>query len=514
MAARDEVMRQAAAQQRAAILNTEERCLERDVKMLLSSVDIRWSDREPISSDALLAEVREFELALRNVGVHSVPRLRESFVQAVQSRVHQEVTLKLDTGQYRQAEPELRRIALTLTTWTPGTPPVYAFADGQRHPETAVADAAENLCFVGVLRDMLVTQELTRTQAMLHLLAPHLSAERLAKVASCLQHVDEGATFEPALRPGFTGTDQIGLVPLWSDPTGHRQRWVVVAGRSWVVVTPLAASTREDIECITRQMGLQWERAALPMHGAALTSVLVEVAIATAARRAQALGRAAEGVFSLSGGLEIRQALDQLAEDLTEFNAGLDELDTATTDSRTDLERHRLSRDDHVDAELYRALGVSLDEALQKLDRQQQRLHSSFLAAREHAASRHVADTIGALQRQQASIARNQETTDDLNKTVGRLTIMLLGPTIVFGALSVTDHWLLPKDFAVSVLLLAVYVLMGLALSLLIRARIGFFTGLFAPRSQRSLARSRRKHPVLAVSAESVPTGGRGDDNP
>jgi hypothetical protein len=496
-----ERMRRAAAQQLTDVLNTEERYLERDVKMLLSSVDVRWSDREQASSETLQREVCEFELALRSVGVHTVPRLRESFVQALQRRASQEITLKLDTAQYQRAEADLRKIILTLTTWMPGAPPIAVFSDEQVQPSATVADAAESLCFVCVLRDMLIKEHLARTQTFLHLLAPRLSAKRLAMVESCLRHVEEGSTFEPALRPGFTGTDRIGVVPLWPNPTEHRQRWGVVAGRSWVVASPLDMPARDDIECVTRQMGLQWERTALPKHGAALTSVLVEVAIATAARRAQVLGRTAEEVFSLDNRLKIREALDRLAGDLAELNAGLDELETATTDSRTDLERH-LSRDEHVDTALYRVLGTSLDKALTKLDRQQQRLHSSFLAAREHAASRHVADTISELRRHQESIAINQRTTDDLNKTVGRLTIMLLGPTVVFGALSVTDHWLLPKNYAISVLLLVAYVFMGLGLSLLIRARIDYFTRLFAPSTRTPIIDQEIGSPLGAAAAE------------
>jgi hypothetical protein len=170
--------------------------------------------------------------------------------------------------------------------------------------------------------------------------------------------------------------------------------------------------------------------------------------------------------------------------DLAELNAGLDELEVAAADSRTDLERKLASvPGESEDAALYGSLRDSLDEALAKLDRQQQRLQGSFLAAREHASSRHVAATIDELRRHQETIAQNQRATDELNTVVGRLTIMLLGPTIVFGALSVTDYWIPSSEYVPSIALLLVYVLAGLLVSLFIRRRIHFFTRLFAPGS-------------------------------
>ena len=54
-------------------------------------------------------------------------------------------------------------------------------------------------------------------------------------------------------------------------------------------------------------------------------------------------------------------------------------------------------------------------------------------------------------------------------------------PTVVFGALSVTDHWLPTRAYAVSAALLVVYVLAGIAVSLLILSRIDFFTRHFTP---------------------------------
>lgn len=483
--AQDERMRIAAGKQRTDVLNTEDRCLQRDLSTLLGSADIYWRGISEESKESLQREVDAFEVALEDAGVRAVPRLCDSLGQALRRGNNQELTLKFEQGQFDAAQDDLREAVLGLTTWSPGAPPATVFAeDGAR---TTVTDAAERLCLICVPRAGLAEQQRARTFDVLHLLAPQLSTGRLDTVEHCLRQVESGRHFEAALRPGLTGADHLGVVPVWPDPESRRQRWVVAAGRSWVFASPVDEVTSDDADRVARHMVPRWERAALPDHGAALGSVLVETAIGSAARRAQALGRVAEGIFPLEKEAEIRAALDRLAMDLAELNAGLDELEVAAADARTDLERKLVSLPGGSDdAELYRSLRASLEEALAKLDRQQQRLQGSFLAAREHASSHHVAETVNELRRHQETIFQNQRATDELNTVVGRLTIMLLGPTIVFGALSVTDYWIPHTEYATSLALLFVYVIAGFAVSLFIRSRIHFFTRLFAPRASAS----------------------------
>lgn len=486
----EERMRRAARMQRRDVLDTEDRLLSRDLFTLLGSADVYFRGIPDDGQEEVRREVASFEAALEKVGVHTVPRLCDSLGQALQGRKYQELTLKFDEAQFDAAKNDLRDAVLELTTWPPGAPPARVFAaeaeqrgDADEDEETTatVTDAASGLCLICVPRERLARRQRSRTFEVLHLVAPRLSAERLDRVERCLRHVEAEEPFAGVLHPGLTGADRIGVVPLWPDPASCRQRWAVAAGRSWVFAAPAEAVTSEDTDRVVRQMVPRWERASLPKHGAALGGVLVEVAIESAARRAQALGRNAEEVFRLRDGKEIRAALDRLAEDLTELNAGLDELEMATADSRTDLERQIASSADSGDASLYGSLCQSLEDALAKLDRQQQRLQGSFLAACEHASSHHVAETVEDLRQQQKDIADNQRATDDLNKVVGQLTIMLLGPTIVFGALSVTDHWLPSGTYVVSVALLVAYVFAGLAVSLFIRSRPNIFTHLFAP---------------------------------
>jgi hypothetical protein len=492
-------MRRAASMQRRDVLDTDDRRLPRDLFTLLGSADIYFRGIPDDSQEKVRHEVAAFESALEEAGVHTVPRLCKSLDQALQGRKYQELTLKFDEAQFDAAEADLRDAVLELTTWSPGAPPARVFvdevgqtADMDKEAETSatVTDAAGGLCLICVPRERLTQRQRSHTFDVLHLVAPRLSAERLDRVESCLCHIETEKPFDGALHPGLTGADRIGVVPLWPDPAICRQRWAVAAGRSWVFAAPAEAVTSQDTDRIVRQMVPRWERTSLPKHGAALSSVLVEVAIESAARRAQALGRSAEEVFRLRDGHKIRTALDGLAEDLAELNAGLDELEVAAADSRTDLERKVTSSPaGSGDASLYGALCHSLEEALAKLERQQQRLQGSFLAACEHASSHHMAETVEDLRRQQQDIAEGQRATDELNRIVGRLTIMLLGPTIVFGALSVTDHWLPPKAYAVSVALLVAYVFAGLAVSLFIRYRLDFFTRLFTPRASNKTVR-------------------------
>jgi hypothetical protein len=490
-AGQDERMRRAAGMQRIDVLDTEDRCLLRDLSTLLHSADIYWRGVAEDGQADVRREVGEFETALEDAGVHAVPRVCDSLGQALQGGANQELTLKFDEAQLDAARDDLRDAVLELTTWSPGQPPARVFAEEADEEEgvATVTDAAGGLCLICVPRERLAERRRSQTFDVLHLLAPRLSAGRLDRVERCLRHVEAGEPFDGALHPGFTGADRIGVIPLWPDPAKGRQRWAVAAGQSWVFAAPAEEVTSDDTDRVIRQMVPRWERASLPKHGAALGSVLVEVAIESAARRAQALGRVAEEVFPLRQEDAVRAALDRLAEDLAELNAGLDELEVAAADSRTDLERKIASvHADSEDVSLYASLCASLEEALAKLDRRQQRLQGSFLAAREHASSRHVAATIDELRHHQEGISRNQIATAELNKIVGRLTIMLLGPTIVFGALSVTDHWLPPKEYAASVALLLAYVLAGLAVSLFIRSRIKFFTWLFAPSTPSAAA--------------------------
>ena len=105
------------------------------------------------------------------------------------------------------------------------------------------------------------------------------------------------------------------------------------------------------------------------------------------------------------------------------------------------------------------------------------------------------------LRRHQEAIAKTQQKMDEtrqamdrLNMVVAYLAIGLIGPTIVFGALSVTGFWL-PGDYPTSVALLLAYVLVGLALSAAIVKCIdlltgGFFTR-FAPRMRGAGSRAR-----------------------
>ncbi|MGN6258673.1 MAG: hypothetical protein ACTHN3_13140 [Solirubrobacterales bacterium] len=490
-------MRRAAAKARADVLDTEDRRLLRDLSTVLHSADIFWLGASDDHLPELQDEVDAFEDALREAGLRTVPRLCDSLRQALQGHTNQELTLKFDEAQFDAAKDELREAVLELTTWSPGAAPARVFAQGSggrpRDEEVTTAtvtDAAGGLCMICISRERLSQPLRIQTFDVLHLLAPKLSVERLDKVDRCLRQVEAGEPFDAALHPGLTGANRIGVIPLWPDPAKGRQRWAVAAGHSWVFATPGEEIASDDIDRVIRQMVPRWERASLPKHGAALGSVLVEVAIESAARRAQELGRGAERVFQLRQGDDIRAALDRLAEDLAELNAGLDELEVAAADSRADLERKVASSSAaRNEAQIYRSLCRGLEEALAKLDRQQQRLQGSFLAACEHASSHHVAETVEDLRAHQEEIARNQRATDDLNRIVGRLTIMLLGPTIVFGALSVTDHWLPAGAYFVSVGLLVVYVLAGLVVSWLILGRIDFFTRHFTPTHPSERAR-------------------------
>lgn len=484
----EEKARRVAAKLRTDVLNTDSRSLSRDLSALLRSVDLSWHGISGGEKERLRHEVGAFESALEDAGVRAVPRLRDSLEQALRRGNNQPLTLKFEEGQFNAAQEDLREMVLTLTTWSPGAPPGRVFSE--EGEETTVLDAAERLCMICVPRESLAEARRSQTFDVLHLLAPRLSTARLDSIDRCLDHVESGRAFDGALRPGLTGADQIGIVPLWPDPERRRQRWAVAAARSWVFASPVDEVTSDDVDRVVHHMVPRWERASLPDHGAALGSVLVEVAIESAARRAQALGQLAEAVFPLQKEQDIRAALNRLAADLAELNAGLDELEAAAADSRTDLERKLASAPE--DAALYRSLRVSLDEALAKLDRQQQRLQGSFLAAREHASSHHLAETVNELRRHQEGISENQRATDELNRVVGYLTIVLLGPTIVFGALSVTDYWIPHGDYAGSIAVLLLYMLAGLLVSLLIRSQARFLTGLLGPRANRAAERPPR----------------------
>jgi hypothetical protein len=501
-------MLKAARRQRVDVLDAEDRCLERDLTTVLNSADIFWSGVSELAQADLRAEVRAFELAMKAVGVHSVPRLRESVGFALAGGANQHVTLKLDEEQFTAVEDAVRQTVLALTSWSTGKPPGWVFAAGHDAETPTVEDAAKNLCLAFVSRGELAADRRFRTHEVLHLLAPRLSERRLETLEECLWHVELGKTFDPALRPGFTESDRVGVIPIWPDAEQPRQKWAIVAEASWVLATACHDATREDHARVVSQMALRWERAPFPEHGAVLATVLVEVAIESAARRTQALGRRAEEVFALQDKARIHAALDGLAKDFAELNAGLDELEVATAGSRTDLERkNALDGSQEDPAHPYRLLHTSLDEALAKLDRQQQRLQGSFLAAREHAASHHVADTINELRRQQESISKNQVATDDLNKTVGRLTIMLLGPTIVLGALSVNEFWIRGRDLTASIGLLLAYIVLGLLVSLLIRNQSDLFARLFTPRG------SARNTPLPVQPTDTDPHMQRDDTN-
>jgi hypothetical protein len=497
----EERMMKGAARQLGDVLDTDDRRLERDLTTVLNSADIFWSGTAEADRAELLDEVRRFERALGVVGVLSAPRLRYSVGQALREGRDQALTLKLDEAQFTKVQDALRETVLDMTIWPSDRLPSSVFNAALNGAKATIEDAAQNLCLVFVPRNKLSTEQRARTYDLLHLVAPRLSAERLEMLDDCLSHLELKKTFEAALRPGFTEADRIGVIPMWTDPAQPRQLWVVSADSSWVFASSHHKVTGETAARIVGQMALRWERASFPEHGAALTSILVEVAIESAARRTQRLGRSAEAIFLLDDAREIRVELDRLAQDLAELNAGLDELEIATAGARTDLERKgALIADPGPHSHLYDFLHSSLDEALTKLDRQQQRLQGSFLAAREHAASYHVAGTINELRRQQESIAKNQQATDNLNKIVGRLTIMLLGPTIVFGALSVNEAWIDTNDLVLSAGLLVVYVVLGLAVSLFIRNQIGLFTRLFSPRVILSTATT----PESAVTPESA----------
>lgn len=474
-----ERMRRAAAGQRDDVLDTDDRCLRRDLGTLLRAADIFWPSIPEDRKDGRWGEVDEFEAALGEAGVHAVPSLRKTLEHVQRTGKNHDLTLKLDERQFDAAREDLRETVLALAAWSPGSEPLRLFrGEGE---EARVIDAAEKLAMICVPRATLAEDRRARTFAVLHLLAPRLSAERLEAVERCLDHLESGRGFDGALRPGFAEEDRLGVVPVWPDPAGRRRRWAVAADGPWLFAAPVEEVTSEEAECLLQQMAPRWQRARFPDHGAALGAVLVEVAIDSAARRAQALGRNAEDVFPLRGEEGMRSALDRLAEDLAELNAGIDELEIAAADARSDLER-KLDGDEE-EARLYRSLRTSLDEALAKLDRQQQRLQGSFLAAREHASTRHVAETVKELRRHQEAIAKAQEAMDRLNRIVAFLAIALIGPTIVFGALSVTEFWLPGGDYPTSIALLLVYVLVGLALSVAIAKCIDLRTRGFLVRS-------------------------------
>lgn len=485
-----EGMRRAAGLLRGRVLDSERRRLEHNnLYELLRAADIVVPNDLGGFSEAyvqsLCAETEAFQTALEEAGVRSVPLLNGSLDHALEVGHALDVTLKLTDGQFEAAGEDLREITMALTAWSPEELPGWVF--GQDREQAGIADAAEKLCLICVPRERLTEEQRARTFEVLHLLAPQLSPGRLDSLERCLRQVESDGDSDEVLRPGLTGSDRIGVVPVWPDPERRRQRWAVAADRSWVFAAPVDGATGGDADRVVKRMGPRWERAPLPDNGAALASVLVEVAIQSAARRAQTLGRAAEGAFPLEDEDEIRVALDGLASDLAELNAGVDELELAAADARADLERALDSLPDDSDSEeLYESLRESLDESLDKLDRQQQRLQGSFLAAREHAASSHVAGTVEALKRNQETIAEAQGSTEELNRAVSRLTIMLLGPTIAFGALGVTDYWFPHGEYVVSVAALFAYVLVGFVISWLICRNINFFTELFTPPLQSS----------------------------
>jgi hypothetical protein len=495
----EERMMNGAMRQQVDVLDADDRCLERDLTTVLNSADIFWSGTSEAERAELLDEVHRFEGALEAVGVLSTPRLRYSIGQALREGGNQALTLKLDAAQFTEIQSALSEMVLELTSWRSGVPPGSVFNAAKSGTEATVEDAAKNLCLMFVPRDRLSGEQRVRTYQVLHFVAPRLSAEGLETLEDGLRHLELKETFDAALRPGFTEAARIGVLPLWPDASRPRQVWVISSDASWVLVSSHQTVTSEDASRIVSQMAFRWERASFPEHGAALTSILVEVAIESAARRSQELGRAAEAVFSLDNAREIRVALDRLAKELAELNTGLGELDVAAAGAHADLERKgALTTNSGSHAHLYGFLHSSLDEELAKLDRQMQRLQGSFLAAREHASSYHVAGTINELRRQQESISKNQQATDNLNRIVGRLTIMLLGPTIVFGALSVNNAWIYTKNLVVSAGLLLVYVFLGLGVSLFIRDQIGLFTRLFSPR----VSSSTTTQPEAVVDAD------------
>jgi len=511
MAARSpERMRLAAAKQRSKVLDSENRRLDRrDLYGLLRSADIVVpSDVSGFSEERLeilRKEAEAFQLALKEVGVRTTPRLRDSLDQALTKGHALDVTLKLDDAQFDAVRDDLREAVLALTVWSPGAEPAEVFdgsaARAGKKSRPTVAEAADGLCLICVPRERLSEERRARTFEVVHLLAPRLSPERLDALERCLGQVESGRDPEEASRPGLTGPGRVGVIPVWPDPEGRRKRWAAVADRSWVFAAPVGSATDSDAELVVRRMAPCWERASLPGNGAALGSVLVEVAIQSAARRAQALGRAAEEAFGLRDECGIRDALDGLAADLAELNTGVNELELAAADARADLERTLDSLPDRgEDEEVYESLRDALDDSLDKLDRQQQRLQGSFLAAREHAANFHVAKTVDALRVNQEAIAKTQGDTEELNRVVSRLTVLLLGPTIAFGALGVTDYWFPRGDYLASLAVLFGYVLVGFGVSLLIWSRIDWIDRLLAlggPRATSAeLARTGDTDPV------------------
>lgn len=475
-----ERMRLAASRHRVRVLNAENRTLTCDLRSLLSSADIYWLGVPEAEQPRVRAEAEQFDSVLGQAGVQAVPSLGKSLEQALSTGSNKDLTLKFDEAQIDLAGAELRETVLGLSAWSPGAAPARLFAAGGERAR--VADAAEGLCLICVPRERLDARRRPHTFGLAHLVAPQLSPERLERVDRCLRQVEAGDPFEEAVRPGLTGSEEIAVVPLWPDPQGPRQRWAVAAESSWVFAAPAEPLLEADVELLVDRMVPRWRRDLLPEDGAVLGSVLVEVAIDSASRRAQALGRTAENVFSLGEETEAQQALDRLGADLAELNAGLDELEVAAADSRVDLERKLASLPDESDEwRLYGLQRDSLGKELAKLDRQQQRLQGSFLAAREHASSLHIVATVKQLYKQQEMIHDGQKQTEALNSVVGKLTVVLLGPAILFGALSITDYWLPHSEYAASVAVLLLYVIAGLALSLLIGKSSWFLAHLFMP---------------------------------
>jgi|GEM_PF-5735669 len=494
----EERMRLAAGGHRAKVLNAADRCLPTDLRTLLGSADIYWRDITEEAKDSVMAEAERFEAVLAEAGVKVVPRIPDSLGRAISTGSNKDLTLRFDEAQIEAAEPELRETLLDLSAWSPGAAPARVFATGSGRAR--VADAAEGLCLICVPREGLDERHRSRTFDLAHLIAPQLSPERLEMVERCLSQAEDGRPSEGAVRPGLTGSEEIAIVPLWPDPRRPRQLWAVAAESSWVFAAPVERLSEGDAERLVERMVPRWRRAKLPEHGAALGGVLVEVAIDSASRRAQALGGTAEAVFEQGDEQLAQEALNRLGSDLAELNAGLDELEVAAADSRADLTRRVLfAGHGSEEAWLYELLLDSLDEALDKLDRQQQRLQGSFLAAREHASSLHVAATVRQLEQQQKEIRIGQEQTEKLNSVVGALAVVLLGPTILFGALSITDYWLPHSEYLISVAVVLLYVAAGLGLSVAIGSNPRFFARLFvsAPglSDQRDRDRGRRCRP-------------------
>lgn len=474
-------MRLAASRQRVKVLNAENRCMPCDLRTLLNSADIYWRGIAKEEEPRARAEADRFEEALDQAGIHAVPTLGKSLERALSTGTDRDLTLKFSDTRIDQAEPELREAVLELSAWFPEKKPKRLGAAGGERMR--ITDAAEGLCLICVPRERLDARCRPHTFELVHLIAPQLSPERLERLDRCLWQAEPGGPLEEAVRPGLTGSEEIAIVPVWPDPQGPRQRWAVAAESSWVFAAPAERLSEAEVERLVDRMVPRWQRDSLPEDGAALGSVLVEVAIDSASRRAQALGRAAEKVFSSGEETEAQEALNRLGEDLTELNAGLDELEVAAADSRIDLERKLASLPDEGDEwRLYGLLRDSLGEELAKLDRQQQRLQGSFLAAREHASSLHVVATVKQLYEQREMIHTGQQQTEALNRVVGKLTVVLLGPAILFGALSITDYWLPHSEYAASVAVLLLYVIAGLALSVLIGRTSWFVAHLFMPR--------------------------------